>query len=171
MPRATSGPMLLSHPGSVFMTLDTIDGHTHDRCLGHHLGPGWCLKATHPRGHTDLNGLCRHLGPWWHLSSGFYQGPIWVQSTTTAWDLCWCLWPKLPPIATRMPEVLATTCGYIHVQGLCCCPGYADLSGQFYHMMPWCHSDQGCCHRPCLRLWPYCLLSWYLCLLLPPRDV
>lgn len=115
MPRATSGPMLLSHPGSVFMTLDTIDGHTDDRCLGHHLGPGWCLKATHPRGHTDLNGLCRHLGPWWHLSSGFYQGPIWVQSTTTAWDLCWCLWPKLPPIATRMPEVLATTCG-------CLCP-------------------------------------------------
>lgn len=141
------------------MTLDTIDGHANARGLGHHLGSCWYLKATLPRGHTDLNGLCHYLGPWWHLTPGLCQGPLWIQGIATAGDLCWCLWPK----AIWMPGVLAATCGYVHVQGICYCHGHGHLSSLCYHVVPWCHPGQRCCHRPFLGLQSDLILL-YICL-------
>lgn len=93
-------------------------------------------------GHSCLSGLCCHLGPWQHPSAGCY----WSSGPTTAG---FCVDVQGLCLDSEPP-----TCGLAVIWGLCCCWNHASLCGLHCHMGSWCCLGLGCCHRPCLGLWP-----------------
>lgn len=73
------------------------------------------------------------------IITNHYQGPWLGLLFYCSLSLCWCPWPALPPKATLMAKVWASTCGLLGVQWLCCFQDHTDLSAMSFD------PGLGCC--------------------------
>lgn len=86
--------------------------------------PGAEIGFTSHWSSTDLGGLCHRLGSWWYSGLGCCQGLCLCLSSNCSWGLFWCPCPHGTSKGHMKPEVWATSCGLVDVQGPCCCQSH-----------------------------------------------